>query len=55
MTLDFPDVADRVTDWLYSNRKSVRAARPEMPIGTRAELQRWRNACTEMFNLALEK
>jgi len=55
LTLDFPDVANRVADWLYSSRKSIRAALPEMPYGTRAELQRWRSACTEMFNLALEK
>ncbi len=55
MTLDFPVVANRVADWLYSSRKSVRAALPEMPFGTRAELQRWRTACTKMFTLALEK
>jgi hypothetical protein len=50
-TLDFPAVANRVADWLYSKRMSIRAAYPEMPFGTRAELQRWRARCAEMFDL----
>ncbi|MDR2819075.1 MAG: hypothetical protein LBB60_00880 [Desulfovibrio sp.] len=37
-TLDFTAVANRVVDWLYSKRMSIRAAYPEMPFGTRAEL-----------------
>ena len=49
MTLDFPAVAGRVADWLYSKRMSIRAAQPEMPFGTRAELQRWRTLCAKMF------
>jgi MinD-like ATPase involved in chromosome partitioning or flagellar assembly len=49
MTLDFPAVATRVVEWLYSKRMSIRAAHPEMPVGTRAELQRWRSRCGEMF------
>jgi hypothetical protein len=48
-TLDFPAVANRVMDWLYSKRMSIRAAHPEMPLGTRAELQRWRARYAEMF------
>ena len=48
-TLDFPAVANRVADWLYSKRMSIRAAYPEMPLGTRAELQRWRARCAEML------
>lgn len=52
-TLDFPEVANRVADWLYSKRMSIRAAHPEMPFGTRAELQRWRMRCAEMFDLVL--
>jgi hypothetical protein len=52
-TLDFPAVANRVVDWLYSKRMSIHAAHPEMPFGTRAELQRWRARCAEMFTLAL--
>lgn len=49
MTLDFPAVGNRVADWLYSRRMSIRAAHPEMPFGTRAELQRWRALCAKMF------
>jgi hypothetical protein len=52
-TLDFPSVATRVADWLYSKRMSIRAAHPEMPFGTRAELQRWRGRCREMFALVM--
>ena len=50
MTLDFPAVGNRVADWLYSRRMSIRAALPEMPFGTRAELQRWRGMCAKMFD-----
>ena len=50
MTLDFPAVGNRVADWLYSRRMSIRAAHPEMPFGTRAELQRWRGVCAKMFD-----
>ncbi len=49
MTLDFPAVGNRVADWLYSRRMSIHAAHPEMPFGTRAELQRWRALCAKMF------
>ena len=52
-TLDFPAVAGRVVEWLYSKRMSIRAAHPEMPFGTRAELQRWRARCEEMFDRVL--
>ena len=52
-TLDFPVVANRVADWLYSRRMSIRAACPEMPFGTRAELERWRGRCANMFDRVL--
>jgi MinD-like ATPase involved in chromosome partitioning or flagellar assembly len=52
-TLDFPAVATRVVEWLYSKRMSIRAAYPEMPLGTRAELERWRLLCWKMFGRAL--
>jgi hypothetical protein len=38
----FPDLADRVSDELYSKRMSIAKASKEMPIGNRAELARWR-------------
>ena len=52
-TLDFQAVANRVADWLYSKRMSIHSAHPEMPFGTRAELQRWRTRCAEMFGLVI--
>ena len=42
MTLDFPDLGDRVADKLYSGRLPIQAALAELPIGDRAELRRWR-------------
>lgn len=41
-SLVFPDLADRVSDDLYSKRLSVGAAMKSLPIGNRAELARWR-------------
>ena len=49
-TIDCPDLADRVTDDLYSNRFSVARASEEMPIGNRAELKRWRSRGWKMFD-----
>lgn len=42
-SLTFPDLADRVSDDIYSKRMSIAAASKELPIGNRAELVRWRN------------
>jgi hypothetical protein len=42
-SLTFPDLADRVSDDLYSQRLSIASAMKELPIGNRAELTRWRN------------
>jgi hypothetical protein len=42
-SLTFPDLADRVSDDLYSRRLSIQAAASVLPIGNRAELQRWRS------------
>ncbi|MNJ45721.1 hypothetical protein D3C77_408290 [compost metagenome] len=43
VSITFPDLADRVSDDLYSKRLSIEAAMKELPIGNRAELTRWRN------------
>jgi CobQ/CobB/MinD/ParA nucleotide binding domain len=40
-SLLFPDMADRVSDDIYSNRLSIAKAWQSMPIGNRAELRRW--------------
>lgn len=42
-SITFPDLADRVSDDLYSRRMSISTAMKELPIGNRAELTRWRN------------
>ncbi len=41
-SLTFPDLADRVSDDLYTNRLSIERALQELPLGNRAELSRWR-------------
>lgn len=38
-----PDLADRVSDDLYSQRLSIARAMIELPLGNRAELARWRS------------
>lgn len=43
VTMDFPDLADRVADDLYSKRLTVAAALEALPLGSRAELKRWRS------------
>jgi hypothetical protein len=52
-TLDFPTLASRVVDTLYSGRTPIWQAVPESPLGNRVELMRWRSRCAEMFDRAL--
>ena len=40
-SLTFPDIADRVTEQLYSERMPIEVAAKQMGIGNRAELNRW--------------
>ena len=49
-TIDLPDLADRVTDDLYSKRLSVVKAIETMPLGNKAELKRWRSIAWKMFD-----
>ena len=44
LSMLLPDLADRVSDDLYCRRLSIAAAMRELPLGNRAELQRWRSA-----------
>lgn len=39
----FPEIADRVSDEIYSKRIAIENASTSMPIGNRAELNRWRS------------
>jgi hypothetical protein len=48
-TLFLPDLADRVTDELYSKRITLAQATTQMKIGDRVELQRWRASVAEML------
>ena len=43
LTLDFPDLADRVADQMATQRLTIQGAFKEMPLGHRAELIRWRD------------
>jgi hypothetical protein len=47
--LFLPDLADRVTDELYSKRITLAQASLQLKIGDRTELQRWRNNVAEML------
>ncbi|MDE2579096.1 MAG: protein mobD [Hyphomicrobiales bacterium] len=48
-SLLFPDMADRVSDDLYSNRLSIAKGQETMPIGNRAELRRWLEEVNKVF------
>lgn len=48
-SLTLPDLADRVSDDLFSKRLSISAALKELPLGNRAELTRWRNEVRKLL------
>jgi hypothetical protein len=48
-SLFLPDLADRVTDDLYSKRTTLSEAAAQFKLGDRVELQRWRNSVAAMF------
>jgi len=52
-SLTFPDLADRVSDDLYSKRLSIGAAMRTLPIGNRAELTGWRNELHKVLGGAM--
>lgn len=54
LSLTFPDLADRVSDDLYSKRLSITRAMQELPIGNRAELKRWRNEVHKVLGEVLD-
>lgn len=53
-SLLLPDLADRVSDDLYSKRLSVSKAMTELPIGNRAELSRWRRDAARMIGEVID-
>jgi hypothetical protein len=48
-SLFLPDLADRVTDDLYSKRITLAEAALQFKLGDRIELQRWREWVAAMF------
>jgi hypothetical protein len=49
-SLTFPNLADRVSDDIYTKRLSLARAAKELPIGNRAELRRWQALAASMFD-----
>lgn len=47
--INLPKMADRVAKEIYSDRFSISAASKDMPIGNRAEVQRWRRHVARAF------
>ncbi|MGS3131389.1 protein mobD [Aeromonas caviae] len=54
-SVTFPDMADRVSDDIYSKRLSIAAALKELPIGNRAELNRWRNEAKKVLEALIHE
>jgi len=50
---NFPDLADRVVDEIYSKRLTIDKAMQDMPIGNRTELRRWRELAKDIVHDAL--
>jgi hypothetical protein len=48
------ELAERVSQVLYNDRKTIAQAIAEMPIGNKAELRKWREACKKMFDLVIK-
>jgi hypothetical protein len=54
-SVTFPDMADRVSDDIYSKRMSISVALKELPIGNRAELTRWRNEAKKVLEAVVHE
>jgi hypothetical protein len=49
-SLNFPEVADRVTDAMNKGRLTIAKAVMELSLGDRMELERWREECKTMLS-----
>jgi MinD-like ATPase involved in chromosome partitioning or flagellar assembly len=49
-SLNFPELADRVTDAMNRGRLTIAKAVGELSLGDRMELERWREECGGMFS-----
>jgi hypothetical protein len=52
-SLNFSDLADRVTDVMNRQRWTITTAIGELPYGDRMELERWRDECKSMLREAI--
>ena len=48
-TLNFPDLADRISDQLHSERLTIEQVIATAPLGNRAEVNRWVKECASVF------
>jgi hypothetical protein len=48
-SMNFPELADRVTDAMNKGRLTVAKAVEDLSFGDRMEVERWRDECKEMF------
>ncbi len=49
-TFNFPEVADRISDQLHSERLTIQKVIEIAPIGNRAEVNRWVKECATVFD-----
>jgi hypothetical protein len=49
-TFNFPEVADRISDLLHSERLTIDKVIEVAPIGNRAEVNRWVKECASVFD-----
>lgn len=52
-SLNFPEVADRVTDAMNKGRLTIAKAASELTLGDRMELERWRDECKTILSEVL--
>lgn len=53
-SLNFPEVADRVTDAMNNGRLTIAKAVGELSLGDRMELERWRDECKAMLSEVID-
>jgi len=49
-TFNFPEVADRISDLLHSERLTIQKVIEVAPLGNRAEVIRWVKECASVFD-----
>jgi hypothetical protein len=54
-SLNFPELADRVTDAMNKARLTIAKASAELSLGDRMELERWREECKTMLTEAIRE